>query len=460
MKEAINQLISPLRRISIPKPNASVLLFLAALVAVAVANSSWGHIYQSILDYPFEVKILGVELFAHHGQTMTVAQFVNDALMAIFFFVVGLEIKQEMTVGELSTVKKSILPVIAAFGGMIVPVLAFYLVCPPGPAMRGAAIPMATDIAFALALLGALGKHVPSSYRVFLMALAVADDIGGIIIIAIFYSSHVAWVPLLLAFGLLMLVAFIGKLGMRNLWFYMLAFAFVWYLFLESGVHTTIAGVLLALCVPLTTKIRPEDLRAQMRQDFQHFDPSDFKEGKGALVLSHHQLEFTETLRKTLGRTISPVQQLEHAIAPFVSYFILPIFAFVNAGVSFEGISADGLFGLPLAIFCGLFLGKTIGISLFTWIAIRLKISPWPSQMSLLTLIPLAKFGGIGFTVSLFIASLSYGAGHEELLNQAKLGIFAGTIISAVAGYLWLGFALKRTGKWNKPEQKCLEQAH
>lgn len=452
--KAINQFISPLRQISIPKPNASVLLFLASLLAVAVANSSWGDAYQSILNYPFEVKILGFELFAHNGHTMTFAEFVNDALMAIFFFVVGLEIKQEMTVGELSSAKKAMLPVIAAFGGMIVPVLVFMLVCPPGDAMRGAAIPMATDIAFALALLGALGKHVPSSFRVFLMALAVADDIGGIIVIALFYTGHVAWTPLLVAFGILMLVSFIGKLGMRNIWFYLLAFAIVWYLFLASGVHTTIAGVLVALCVPLTTKIRPEDLRAQMRLEFDRLNPVDYKEGKGALVLSHSQLQVTEIMRKTLGSTISPVQQLEHAIAPFVSYFILPIFAFVNAGVSFEGLSADGLFGLPLAIFCGLFLGKTIGISLFTWVAIRLKISPWPNQMSLMTLIPLAKFGGIGFTVSLFIASLSYGVGQEELLNQAKLGIFAGTIISAIAGYMWLSLALKRTGQYGQSSEE------
>lgn len=442
----INQLLSPLRRISIPRPSASVLLFMASLIAVAVANSAWSEYYEALLAYPIEVKILGFELFAHHGETMTLAQFVNDGLMAIFFFVVGLEIKQEMTVGELSTVKKSMLPVIAAMGGMIVPVLFFSLVCPPGPAMRGAAIPMATDIAFALALLGALGKHVPSSYRVFLMALAVADDIGGIIIIAIFYSSHVAWVPLLLAFGLLFVVSFIGRLGMRNPFFYYVAFFVVWLLFLQSGVHTTIAGVLIALCVPISTKIRIEDLRAHMRREFNRLNPTDYREAKGALVLSSDQMHVTEALRRALGRSISPVQTIEHMIAPFVSYFILPVFAFVNAGVSFDGISSDGLMGLPLAIFCGLFLGKAIGISLFTWSAIKLRLCSWPSQMSLMTLVPLAKFGGIGFTVSLFIASLSYGVGHEDLLNQAKLGIFAGTIISALSGYLWLGIVLKRTG--------------
>lgn len=440
----LNQVLSPLRQISIPKPNASVLLFLAALVAVAIANSPWSETYMAFLNYPFEVKILGYEIFQHHGHTMTIGQFVNDGLMAIFFFVVGLEIKQEMTVGELSSVKKALLPVIAAFGGMIVPVLFFAMISPLGDAMRGMAIPMATDIAFALALLGAVGSHVPNSFRVFLMALAVADDIGGIIIIALFYSSQVAWAPIIIAFGTLLLIAFVGKLGMRSSAFYYIAFFIVWLLFLQSGVHTTIAGVLVALVTPLTTKIRPEDLQLRMREEFKALDTSGHREAKGALVLSHDQLHIASQLKRTLGYTICPVQKLEHALSPLVSYFILPIFAFVNAGVSFDGISSDGLFGLPLAIFVGLFFGKTVGISLFTWVAIKLGVSAWPKDMSLKTLIPLAKFGGIGFTVSLFIASLSYGSGHADLLNQAKLGIFAGTIVSGLVGYITLGYMLKK----------------
>lgn len=442
----LQQILLPLRRISIPRPNASVLLFLAALVAVAIANSAWSDAYQDFLNYPIEVTVLGFELFAHHGQTMTLAQFVNDALMAIFFFVVGLEIKQEMTVGELSSVQKSLLPVIAAFGGMIVPVLCFFAICHEGPATRGAAIPMATDIAFALALISALGSRVPSSLRIFLMALAVVDDIGGIIIIAVFYSSHVAWVPLFIAFGALLFIAFVGRMGVRHPSFYLLSFFFVWILFLESGIHTTIAGVLVALCVPLTTKVHIEKLQVTLREQFSELDRQGHREdASGALVLSHEQLNVTEGLKKTLGRSISPVQTIEHMVAPFVSYFILPLFAFVNAGVSFEGISSDGLLGLPLAIFLGLFVGKTVGISLFSWVAIKFGLCSWPSGMKPRNLIPLSVFGGIGFTVSLFIASLSYGAGHEDLLNQAKLGIFVGTIVSGVVGYITLGMSLDRT---------------
>lgn len=434
-------ILNPLRRMSIPKPNASILLFVAAILAVCIANSPWNGWYQDLLNYPIEVKVLGFELFAHHGHTMTLAAFVNDFLMAFFFFNIGLEIKQEMAVGELSSVKKSILPVIAAFGGMIMPVLCFFAIVHEGPGAGGAAIPMATDIAFALALIGALGNRVPAALRIFIMALAVVDDIGGIIVIATFYSSGVTWVPLMIAFAVLALIAFCGKSGVDHPGFYMLMFFVVWQLFLLSGIHTTIAGVLVALCVPMTTKVRIDNLQLALREQFASFT-ENHKEGKGALVLSHEQLQLTSGLRNTLSRSVSPVQTIEHMLSPIVSYFILPVFAFVNSGVSFADISSDGLMGVPLAIFLGLFVGKTVGISLFTWAAIKLGISPWPTGMNLRRLLPLSVFGGIGFTVSLFIASLSYGAGHEDLLNQAKLGIFAGTIASGLVGYFWLNAVL------------------
>lgn len=437
------RILDPLHQMSIPKPNATILLFVAAILAVIVANSPWSDVYQSFLNHPMDVSVFGFELFQHHGHTMTLAQFVNDFLMALFFFNVGLEIKQEMMVGELSSVKKSLLPVIAAFGGMIMPVLFFFAIESTPPGALGAAIPMATDIAFALALIGALGDKVPTSLRVFIMALAVVDDIGGIIVIALFYSSGVAWTPLLIALGILGLIALFGKLGVEHPGFYMLMFFIVWQIFNISGLHTTIAGVLVALCVPLATKVRIDELQLALREQFNSLT-QDHKEGRGALVLSHEQISVTSRLRSTLSCSVSPVQTIEHMLSPIISYFVLPLFAFVNAGVSFEGISTDGLLGVPLAIFLGLFLGKTVGISLFTWLAIKLKACAWPSGMTLRRLVPLSAFGGIGFTVSLFIATLSYGAEYPDLLNQAKLGIFAGTIVSGVVGYIWLKREIKR----------------
>ncbi len=437
------ELFSPQRQVILPRLNASVLLLLSAIAAVFLANSPWAAYYFDFLNHPIELKILGYEVFVHHGQTMTLSQFVNDALMAIFFFVVGLEIKQEMIVGELSTLKKSILPVIAAFGGMIVPVLLFFAVCHEGPAARGAAIPMATDIAFALALIAALGSRVPSSLRIFLMALAVVDDIGGIIIIALFYSSHIAWLPLLIAFGGLALIYLFGKLGVENSFFYMVMFFVIWTLFLHSGLHATISGVLVALSIPLATKVRIEELGEMLYRQFESLSQDDHKVGrKGAVVLSRDQLHVTERLKRTLGYSVSPVQTLEHSLSPIVSFIILPLFAFVNAGVTFGEINQ--VMGVPVAIFLGLFPGKAIGITLFTWLAVKFGISSWPSGMTLRNLIPLSIFGGIGFTVSLFIATLSYK--DPQLLNQAKLGIFAGTIISALLGYVLMNYVLPKTG--------------
>ncbi len=445
------ELFSPQRRVILPRLNASVLLMLSAVAAVILANSPWAAHYFSFLKHPIELKILGYEVFVHHGETMTLSQFVNDALMAIFFFVVGLEIKQEMIVGELSTVKKSILPVIAALGGMVVPVLLFFSVCHEGAAARGAAIPMATDIAFALALIAALGNRVPSSLRIFLMALAVVDDIGGIIIIAVFYSSHIAWVPLLIALAVLGLIYIFGKLGVENTMFYIFMFFIVWTLFLHSGLHATISGVLAALAIPLATKVRIEELGEMLYRQFDALSQDNHKVGrKGAVVLSRDQLHVTERLKQTLGYSVSPVQTLEHSLTPIVSFIILPLFAFVNAGVTFGAI--DQIIGVPIAIFLGLFPGKAIGITLFTWAAVKFKISPWPTGMNLRNLIPLSIFGGIGFTVSLFIATLSYA--DPQLLNQAKLGIFAGTLISAILGYVTLNYVLPKTpAEQDKPAE-------
>ena len=426
------------QRLSALRPNPSMLLFLATIIAVAIANSPWSASYEHFLHYPVQVIIGGIELFRHMGHTMTISQVVNDALMAIFFFLVGLEIKQELLVGELSSPKKALLPIIAAFGGMIVPVLFFFAICHQQPESMGAAIPMATDIAFALAVLASLGERVPKSLRVFLAALAVVDDIGGIIVIAIFYSTHVSWLPLGIGIALLGLILLLGRARIHTLEPYLLIGVAVWALFLHSGIHPTIAGVLTALCLPAGTKVHIGHLSERLSELTSHLSTKAV-ESNGALVLSHEQLESIQKVRTTAAAAISPVQTLEHAIAPFVNYFILPLFAFVNAG------SPEALLGLPAAIFLGLFPGKAIGISLFTWLAVKLRMCSLPEGLTLHRLLPLSVLGGIGFTVSLFIANLSYDAPDiVSLLNEAKLGIFAGTIASGLIGYFWLGSTLPK----------------
>ena len=420
------------------RPNPSVLLFIATIAAIVIANSRWSEAYNAFLNYPVQIIVGGVELFKHAGHTMTVSQVVNDALMAIFFFLVGLEIKQELLVGELSSPKKALLPVIAALGGMIVPVLFFFAVAHEYPQSIGAAIPMATDIAFALAVVTALGPRVPKGLRIFLAALAVVDDIGGIIVIALFYSSHIAWLPLGIGFALLGLVFLLGRLKIHTLEPYIILGIAIWALFLQSGIHPTIAGVLLALLLPAGTQVHIGKLSSSLH-DLTSRLRGEAREAKGAVVLSHEQLEVIGEIKDATRKAVSPVQLLEHAIAPLVNYFILPLFAFVNAGITFGGISSEGLLGVPLAILLGLFPGKAVGITLFTWVSIRLRLCVAPLGMTFRRLVSLSVLGGIGFTVSLFIANLSYDSPEfVGLLNEAKLGIFVGSILSGVVGYLLL----------------------
>ncbi len=431
----------------VSKINPSVLLFLAAIVAIILANSPLKDIYFAILDAPVNVEIGSYNLFQHHNEPMSLLLFVNDALMAIFFFVIGLEIKKEIKIGELSTFRKALLPIIAAVGGMIIPVIFFFIIDHESPAVRGAAIPMATDIAFALAVLSLLGKRVPVSLKIFLTALAVVDDIGGILVIAIFYTSHISWTPLLLGILLLITTYFLGKRGLDKSYIYYFIGFIIWTLFLSSGVHTTIAGVLLALIVPAKATVKLPELVESMKEMVNKLDVSYEGDNKNANFIAHNQLISLRKMEKRVERTISPVQFMEHDLHPLVNYLILPLFAFVNSGVTFGGITMAELSGVPLAVFVGLFLGKTVGIFGFTYLFSRMGVVRYPAGMTTRNLFGVSVFGGIGFTVSLFIANLSYAPLGEigaQLLNQAKIGVFAGTIISGLVGYFLLSSILKK----------------
>lgn len=427
------QTLSKLKKIF----EGSTMLFLLSTIAIIIANSPLNGIYQDFLNYPINIAVGDYNIFSHHGQPMTLSQFVNDALMAVFFFVVGLEIKQEILVGELSSAKKALLPVIAAFGGMIVPVIMFLLVCHSQPESFGAAIPMATDIAFALAMLSVLGSRVPYSLKIFLTALAVVDDIGGIIIIALFYSSHVEAIYLLFAAIVLVISYIAGRKGVHDSSFYYIVGFIVWTLFLKSGIHPTIAGVLVALSAPAKTHVHLSNLQQRLRDMFDMLPKAQHRESGESVILSHEQICVINEMRQTTRKAVSPVQIMENEVSPLVKNLILPLFAFVNAGVCISDIDINSIFGLPLAITLGLFPGKAIGIFLFTVAAVKTGICSMPEGMNQKNLFALSVFGGIGFTVSLFIANLSFG-NHIEMLNQAKLGIFAGTIISAAIGLFLL----------------------
>ncbi len=441
MDRTIHVILKPLRRFAIQKTNASLLLFMATVIAMILANSPWEGTYHQLLSFPINLQAWTFNFFSHQGEPMSMLAFVNDALMAVFFFVIGLEIKQEILIGELCSVRKALLPVIAACGGMIVPVLFYILVCSSGPEARGAAIPMATDIAFALAVLGLLGKRVPLSMRIFLTALAVVDDIGGIIIIALFYSGEIASVPLLISIAILALLYVGGKLGIHNSLFYYVAGFIVWLLFLESGVHPTIAGVLVAFTVPARPVVKLDDFTCEMTGYLDMLDYTEVKQSKQAAVLTPTQIQVLNNIHSLADKTISPLQSIADKLHPLVNYLILPLFAFVNAGVTFGNIQPQTLLNVPLAVLAGLFVGKTVGIFSFSYLFVKSGIVSMPTGMSKRTLLGVSMLGGIGFTVALFIANLSFGSDTPagiDLLNQAKLGVFSGSFISGLCGYLLL----------------------
>lgn len=420
--------------------NASLWLFLATIAAVFIANSPWSAWYETFLESPVFLQIGSFNIFSHHGEPMTLLSFVNDALMAVFFFVVGLEIKQEVLTGELSSVKKAVLPIVAAIGGMLVPVLFFLLVQSEMPGAKGVAIPMATDIAFALGILSVFGKRVPLSLKIFLTTLAVVDDIGGILVMAIFYSDHIAFMPLIFAF-ICLAILFVGGLKRINskIFYYGIGFI-VWILFLESGIHAAIAGVLIAFTIPAMPKMLFPELLKTLQRALKKL-PKMVKATKKAVVLNQRQIHILKCVQVGAEKGISPLQSMLEDLENFVHYFVLPLFAFVNAGVTFGGIDATALMGVPLAIFVGLFLGKTLGIFMFSHFFIRFGWAGMPSGMNGKTLLAISVLGGVGFTVALFMANLAYSSIPDcgaDLLNQAKIGVFSGSLISGLVAYFLL----------------------
>lgn len=433
-------ILRTMRNFSSMNITASILLFLAAISAAIIANSPVAPAYQEFLSHELHLRIGDFNLLSHGGQNLRMLEFINDGLMTIFFLMVGLEIKRELLVGELSSFRKAALPFIAACGGMLFPVLIYMLVRPPGgTGGQGLAIPMATDIAFSLGVLSLLGSRVPLSLKIFLTAFAVVDDIGGILVIAIFYSSHVSYGYLLVAALLYVLLYFIGKRGSTNKIFFLVIGVVIWYLFLQSGIHSTISGVILAFVIPAKPRLNVGRYIERIRRII-----SDFPVMKsGSIVLTNEQIAKLKEVESASDRVISPLQSLEDNLHGAVNYLILPLFAFVNAGVVFSG-GGELVGSVGIASAMGLVFGKFIGIYLFTWLAIKSNLTPMPAGMTWKNLSGVALLGGIGFTVSLFIANLSFGAEYPVLLNQAKFGVLSGSILSGLLGYLVLWTVLRR----------------
>jgi len=427
----------------------NVLLFATGLALIVANIPGINEYYNEFWTQEVRLQVGDFNLFSHHGQPMSMLAFINDALMAVFFFSIGLEIKREVLVGELSSFRQAFLPIMGAIGGMIAPVLIFFLFAHGTPYAGGAAIPMATDIAFSLGVLAMLGKRVPLSLKIFLTTLAVVDDIGGIIVIAVFYSGHIDAMLLLYAVGLLVLLLLGSKMHIQSKIFYIGIGGVVWFLFLNSGIHPTIAGVLVAFCVPATPVFEPKKYIQMIRTAISNFKDEADEQLTQKTILNHEQMAWLKQVEHASDKVISPLQDLEDSLHPVVTYIIIPVFAFANAGIFLLNIAPVTIIeGISLAIICGLVLGKFLGIFAFSWLTVKLGWAPMPSRSKWKMMASVAVLGGIGFTVSLFIANLSFpgsDAASVDLLNHAKIGIVVGSFLAGILGFLLLHMTLPKT---------------
>ena len=432
--------------------NSSVILIGFTVLALILANCSFtSGWYADIWTNKVSLSVGNFNLFSHNGHTMTLMEVINDFLMAIFFLSVGLEIKRELRVGELHDPKKAMLPVIGACGGMLIPVLFFWLLCPEGgEAQKGLAIPMATDIAFSLGVLAVFKSRVPNGLKIFLVTLAVADDLGGIIVIALFYSGSMHWAFFIAAIVCLLIMIAGNLCKVRVKAFYVISGLVMWYFLLNSGVHATIAGVATAFCIPATLKNPTVHYLRRIVENvdkFRHIHTTTQEEDKDKLVaLTNEEIHVWKSIESAADKMISPLQDLEDNLHHVINYFVVPLFAFANAGIVFEGMALSDVFsGVSLAIMVGLIAGKFLGVLSFSWLAVRLKVVQLPDNSNWKSFASVCMLCGIGFTVSMFIASLSYGEG--TMLNQAKLGIILGSVMSAVLGCILLHVTLPKEQK-------------
>ncbi len=449
----IDSLSTPFSRFTNTEALSGLLLIIFALIALFWANSGYGDIYDAIWHTHLSIG------FGDFMIDKPLHIWINDGLMAMFFFYVGLEIKREVMVGELSDLKQATLPFFAALGGMIVPAGLFLLFIQGGSGVEGWGIPMATDIAFSLGILMLLGKRVPNSMKVFLTAFAIIDDIGAVLVIAIFYSADISWNMLYLAAGVLGLLVVLKQFNMRNAFVYFLFGTVIWYLVLQSGVHPTVAGISVALIIPTNNRIRMRTFAAETRSAVSEF--MDYKIHSVKQFLAKNQLRAIMEMEDYIDMVQPPLQKLEHNLHPYVALGIMPLFALANAGVILGEGESEIITPLSMSIAAGLFLGKVIGIVLFSRLAVWMKMSTLPDRTRWIHLTGLGFLGGIGFTMALFISNLAF-SGNMGMLNPAKIGILAGSTFSGVTGFLILYLTLPKPDKKvsdQEPEENVLSKA-
>ncbi len=430
---ALDRVLRPFQQFVETGAIGGIILLATTVVALLWANSPWAASYEHLWAQRVVIGPAGTPL------EMTLHQWINDALMAVFFLLVGLEIKRELVVGELASPRQAALPILAALGGMVVPALLYAAFNAGGPGAAGWGVPMATDIAFALGVITLLGPRVPVGLKVFLTALAIVDDLGAILVIAVFYTTSLDFGAILGAGVALAVLVVLNRSRVSKLLPYLLIGIVLWYFLLQSGIHATIAGVLLALTIPASTRIDAPDFSSRARALIDEFDRVDT--GTGSVVTNRGQQEALHALDQAASDVNAPLLRLEHALNRPVSFVIMPLFALSNAGVALGG--ASGALASPIAIgvMLGLVLGKVVGISTFSWLAVRLGWATLPQNAGWGALISTAMLGGIGFTMSLFIAGLAFP--DPAMLDEAKIGVLTASTIAGVIGYIVLGRVLR-----------------
>ena len=434
-ERAFKKVATPFEHFLHAQTTTGIILMVMTLLALLLANSSLSEGYQHFLHTPIDLTVGSWKLSnsLHH--------WINDGLMAIFFFIIGLEIKREILAGELSNLKVAILPILSAIGGMLFPALIYLSINQGTQGANGWGIPMATDIAFAISVLVLLGKRVPPALVTFLVALAIVDDLGAVLVIALFYTEQIHLLPLALAGGSFFILISFNRFGIHAILPYFIIGLFLWFFMLESGVHATIAGVISALAIPSKPKRTPDEFSSHTKALLDKYDEvstGDINE------LNENQKAILRNIQDRIDSVGTPASRLERGLHLPVALIVIPLFALANAGISidFSSLGEVVLEPISVGIIAGLIGGKVLGIFGTAWLAIRLKIARLPKESNMSQIFGVAFLGGIGFTMSIFVADLAF-VNSEELIFQAKVGILLASLIAGFMGYFWLRFVAK-----------------
>jgi NhaA family Na+:H+ antiporter len=430
-EQSFDRILTPFEEFIHRQTTSGLLLMCMAVLALVLANGPLASAYEDVLHMlvSFSIGNWALEMSLHH--------WINDGLMALFFFVVGLELKRELLVGELANPRNAVMPIAAAIGGMVVPALIYFAINPQGDAAAGWGIPMATDIAFAIGILALLASRVPKTLITFLVALAIVDDLGAVMVIAVFYTDTIALGPLAAAGGLFALLMVFNLGGIRNSIPYFVVAVVMWYALQQSGVHATLAGIMGALSVPATPKYDPARFSAKVRELMNRFDASH---QPGKSIMTNVELRaVVQTLENGVHSVEAPLQRLEHFWHMPVAYLVIPIFALANAGIplTFGSLGETLTHPVLLGVALGLVLGKFIGITGASWLVLKLGVAELPKGTRFTQIAGVSLLAGIGFTMSIFVAQLGF-EGREDLLLIAKTGILGASFLAGAAGFIWL----------------------